>query len=125
MKKRLPQLAGKVLSVLCTGEDTGQLIYDPFFQDQGGRLFMVGIVPKEASRDNWMEGLLCAIAWDTVQDYVIFASMDDYLTRLKAPAKRWPSPNRRSSEREPAVQLARRSERHRRLAPVADLRVGR
>jgi len=54
---------------------------------------MVGIVPKESSRDNWMEGLPCAIAWDTVQDYVIFASMDDYLAKLRAPRKRWPSPN--------------------------------
>ncbi|MEI8044786.1 MAG: hypothetical protein WCL11_25465 [Verrucomicrobiota bacterium] len=110
MKKHLPQLAGKVLSVLCTGEDTGQLIYDPFFQDQGGRLFMVGIVPKEASRDNWMEGLLCAIAWDTVQDYVIFASMDDYLTRLKAPAKRWPSPNK-TVQRTGASRSARKKKR--------------
>jgi len=52
MKSRLPQFAGKVLSVLCAGEDTGQLIYDPSFEEQGGRLFMVGIVPKESSRDN-------------------------------------------------------------------------
>jgi len=94
MKKHLPQFAGKVLSVLCAGEDTGQLIYDPSFEEQGGRLFMVGIVPKESSRDNWMEGLPCAIAWDTVQDYVIFASMDDYLTRLRAPQRRWPGPNK-------------------------------
>jgi hypothetical protein len=94
MKKHLPQLAGKVLSVLCAGEDTGQLIYDPSFQEQGGRLFMIGTVPKEASRDNWMEGLPCAIAWDTVQDYVIFASMDDYLERLHAPHKRWRTQNK-------------------------------
>ena len=93
MKKYLPQFTGKVLSVLCAGEDTGQLIYDPSFQEQGGRLFMIGTVPKEASRDNWMEGLPCAIAWDTVQDYVVFASMDDYIARLKAPRKRWPAPS--------------------------------
>jgi hypothetical protein len=91
MKKHLPQFSGKVLSVLCAGEDTGQLIYDPAFQEQGGRLFIVGTVPKEASRDNWMEGLPCAIAWNTVQDYVVFASMDDYLARLRAPRKRWPA----------------------------------
>jgi|ERR1017187_4956389 hypothetical protein len=93
MKKYLPQFTGKVLSVLCAGEDTGQLICDPSFQEQGGRLFMIGTVPKEASRDNWMEGLPCAIAWDTVQDYVVFASMDDYIARLKAPRKRWPAPS--------------------------------
>ena len=91
MKYHLPEVAGKILSVLCAGEDTGQLIHDPSFEEQGGRLFLIGTVPKEASRDNWMEGLPCAIAWDTVQDYVTFASMDDYLTRLRAPRKRWPA----------------------------------
>ena len=44
---------------------------------------MVGAVPKKASQDDWMEGLPCAIAWDTVQDYVVFQSIDDYLTRLE------------------------------------------
>jgi hypothetical protein len=91
-KRRLPQLNGKVLSVLCTGEDTGQLIRNPSFEEQGGRLFLVGLVPEEASHDNWMEGLYCAIAWDTVQDYVVFDSMSDYLSRLKARRKRWKSP---------------------------------
>ena len=95
IKKHLPQFAGKVLSVLCAGEDTGQLIRDPSFREQGGRLFWVGLVPEEASRDNWMEGLPCAIAWDAVQGYVVFDSMSDYLARLKAPRKRWTSPNKR------------------------------
>jgi hypothetical protein len=94
MKYNLPKVAGKVLSVLCVGEDTGQLIYDPSFEEQGGRLFLVGTVPKEASQDNWMEGLPHAIAWETVQDYVIFDSMDDYLTRLRAKRQRWPGPNK-------------------------------
>ena len=94
MRKHLPQFAGKVLSVVCAGEDTGQLIYNPLFQEQGGRLFVVGTVPKEASRDNWMEGLTCAIAWETVQDYVVFESIDDYLGRLRSPRKRWPASNK-------------------------------
>jgi len=90
----LPQFAGRVLSVLCAGEDTGQLIYDPSFEEQGGRLFLVGLVPEDASRDNWMEGLTGAIAWETVQDYVIFDSMQDYLTRLHEARKRWVSPKK-------------------------------
>ena len=107
MKTHLPQLGGKVLSVLCAGEDTGQLIYDPTFEEQGGCLFMIGTVPKDSSRDNWMERLLCAIAWDTVQGYVVFASMDDFLTRLHAPRKRWPAPNK--TIRRAAIQSRRQS----------------
>lgn len=95
MKRRLPQFAGKVLSVVCAGEDTGQLISNPAFEEQGERLFLVGVVPKDSSRDNWMEGLPCAVAWETVQDYVVFASMDDYLTRLH-PSRRRVNPRKRS-----------------------------
>jgi hypothetical protein len=68
MKTGLPNFKNKVLSVVCRGEDTGQLICNPSFEKQGHRLFIVGTVPKDASQDNWMEGLTCAIAWDTVQD---------------------------------------------------------
>jgi hypothetical protein len=84
MKSHLPSFAGKVLSVLCQYEDTSQLIADPKFDIQGDRLFLVGTVPKKSSQDNWMEGLPCAIAWATVQDYVIFDSIEDYLTRLNS-----------------------------------------
>ena len=89
MKAELPDFEGKVVSVVCTNEDTGQLIRSPEFKMQGGRLFMVGTVPEDASQDNWMENLPCAIAWDTVQDYVIFVSMADYLTRLHSRRRKW------------------------------------
>jgi hypothetical protein len=88
MKNRLPSFSNRVLSVLCVSEDTGQLIAAPKWEMQGGRLFLIGTVPKKASQDNWMEGLTCAIAWDTVQDYVVFASIDDYLGRLEAGPRR-------------------------------------
>jgi len=83
MKSRLSSFANRILSVLCIGEDTGQLIANPVWETQGGRLFLVGTVPKKASQDNWMEVLPCAIAWDTVQDHVVFQSINDYLTRLE------------------------------------------
>ena len=91
---RLPRFKNKVISVVCENEDTGQLISNPTFERQGGRLFLVGTVPPDASQDNWMEDLTTAIAWDTVQDYVVFASMDDYQKRLhtvKRPSKAAPS----------------------------------
>ena len=84
MKTRLPNFRNRVVSVVCENEDTGQLILNPAFQLQGGRVFLVGTVPPDASQDNWMEGLTTAIAWDTVQDYVVFDSMSDFLTRLNS-----------------------------------------
>jgi hypothetical protein len=83
MKSYLPSFAGKVLSVICEHADSSQILADSRFEIQGDRLFLVGTVPKQSSRNNWMEGLPSAIAWETVQDYVIFDSIDDYLDRLK------------------------------------------
>jgi hypothetical protein len=81
-----------VLSVVCEHEDTGQLIFDPHFATQGGRVFLVGTVPSNASADNWMENLPCAIAWDSVQNYVVFESMEDFQTRLNATTKKSKKP---------------------------------
>lgn len=76
-----------MLSVVCAGEDTGQLIANPKWERQGGRLFLVGTVPRKGSQDDWMYGLPTAIAWDRVQDYVVFVSPEDYLQRLGAGPK--------------------------------------
>ena len=91
MKTTIPRFDGKVISVVCENEETGQLIFSPKFESQGGRLFIVGTVPRESSRDNWIEGLTTAIAWDTVQDYVVFESMEDFIKRLSSRKRRWPA----------------------------------
>ncbi len=88
IKDTKPNFKGKVLSVLCVNEDTSQLISNPTFESQVGRVFLTGTVPKDSSQDNWMEGLKVSIAWNTVQDYVIFESIDDYLTRLNSNDKK-------------------------------------
>ena len=92
---KIPIFKNKIVSVVCENEDTGQLIFNPKFEKQGNRLFLVGTVPPDSSQDNWMEGLVTAIAWDTVQDYVVFDSMDDFLTRLHKQKKK--KPNKRIS----------------------------
>jgi hypothetical protein len=83
MKSYLPTFTGKILSVLSANEDTSQIIADAKLEIQGGRLFLVGTVPKGGSRVDWMLGLRSAIAWDMVQDYVVFDSLEDYQKRLK------------------------------------------
>ncbi len=44
-----------------------------------GRLFIVGLVPKGATTNNWAADRACAIAWDQVIDYMIFDSETQYL----------------------------------------------
>ena len=88
MKDKLPNFIGKTLSVALTGEDTSHIIVDPRFEWQGGRLFLIGTSPPGASRRDWMAGLDEVLAWDCVETYVVFASAEDYFTRLKTCAKR-------------------------------------
>lgn len=88
LKDELPNFEGRVLSVLCQHENTSQLLADVVFKKYAGRVFLVGNVPEQASQDNWTANLPSAIAWDSVQDYVIFDSVSDYQKRLNRKPKK-------------------------------------
>jgi len=83
MKKALPDFSGKTVSLAIIGAESARIIVDPHFTSQGGRLFLIGKIPQGASLDDWMEGLEGAVAWDRVEEYVIFESFEDYIKRLK------------------------------------------
>jgi hypothetical protein len=82
MKSKLPDFTSKMVSVLSVGEDTPCLIGDAHFEMQAGRLFLVGIVPRGGSAGDWVAGLPSAVAWDTVQEYIVFDSAEDYVKRV-------------------------------------------
>ncbi|OPZ28991.1 MAG: hypothetical protein BWZ02_01108 [Lentisphaerae bacterium ADurb.BinA184] len=80
MKYRLPDFAGKTVSFSTADSTLG--VEEPRFETQGGRLFVVGIVPKGATTSDWAAGVRCAVAWEAVTDYLIFESVADYSARL-------------------------------------------
>ena len=82
MKDTTPNFKGKVLSVALCAQGWSRAIQDPHFEMQCGRLFLVGVSPKDASTKDWVAGLPYAIAWDSVADYAVFDSVDQYLERL-------------------------------------------
>ena len=94
MKSKLPNFKGKMVSILSEGEVTPSLIADTHFEIQAGRLFLVGTIPKGGSTGDWVAGLSCAVAWETVQEYIVFESAEDYAKRVaiydktKAPHER-------------------------------------
>lgn len=53
-------------------------LFDPRFEYQGGRLFIVGTVPQDATESNWVLGCQGAVAWDRVTDYYIFDSAEAF-----------------------------------------------
>ncbi|MEP3248084.1 MAG: hypothetical protein ABJN40_05800 [Sneathiella sp.] len=49
------------------------------FEYQNDRLFVLGIVPEGATDNDWAVNRPCAIAWDSVTDYMIFDSEAQYV----------------------------------------------
>jgi hypothetical protein len=51
------------------------------FKYLGERLFVVGR-SAEIHGGEWLSGLECAAAWDTVEHYVIFPTRDEFAKRM-------------------------------------------
>jgi hypothetical protein len=82
MKKPLPDFTRKLVSVSLKGAEDSCAIDRPHWEAQGGRLFLVGTVPRGGSTRDWCEGIVSAVAWDQVTDYLIFDSADHYRKQL-------------------------------------------
>jgi len=87
-KTTLPDFTNKLVSVGLYGEGEGRPLDCPRWEMQGGRLFLVGTVPSGGSSRDWCEGIVNAVAWDQVTDYLIFDSAKQYLKRLAVYEKR-------------------------------------
>ncbi len=83
LKKGLPDFSTKLISVSLAGEDDGRALDRPHWEMQGGRLFLVGMVPRGGSTRDWCEGIVSAVAWDQVTDYLVFDSSEHYRERLR------------------------------------------
>ena len=87
MKKTVPDFSGKVVEVSIKGDSYAFAIDRPRFELQCGRLFLVGIVPHGTSQGDWSLGAGCAVAWDSVTDYLVFDSVEHYEKGLAKAAK--------------------------------------
>ena len=77
-----PNFSGKFVSLSIAGDSHTYAMERAHFELQGGRLFLVGIVPHGGSNGDWSEGAGCAVAWDGVTDYLVFNSIEHYLKGL-------------------------------------------
>lgn len=82
-----PDFRGKAVVLFCRGRDIAfpiVLAY-PRFEVQAGRLFLVGVTPPRDSVGEWADGVPRGVAWECVDTYVLFDSVEEYLMRLSAP----------------------------------------
>lgn len=96
----LPDYESCVLSLHLRGSDGAVRMVAPGWQLIGGRLFLVGRTADSLGRVDALAGCENAVAWDQVDDFLIFKSVDEYQRRLFPEVKK----------HERVVSLARSSE---------------
>ncbi len=82
MKNKLPNFRNKLVTLGFSANSDGSALFDPRWEIQGGRLFLIGTQPKGGSTNDWCAGIEAAIAWDQVTDYLVFDSPEHYRKRL-------------------------------------------
>ncbi len=78
-----PEFTGKCISILLIDESHSHDLNDPHFEYQGGRLFIIGTIPKISTESGWSANQIGGVAWDRVRDYVLFDNLDSYLNAVK------------------------------------------
>ncbi|HEY1188560.1 MAG TPA: hypothetical protein VGE74_12985, partial [Gemmata sp.] len=95
----VPDLAGRTVVVFTRGRPLAipVVLTDCRFERQGGRLFLVGTnQPCRSWLAEWCDGTRRCVAWDAVEEYVVFDSLADYH------ARQGPSPGEAVAEQRPA-----------------------
>jgi hypothetical protein len=84
----VPDLTGKTLVVKTAGRPAEMplILGGCGFETHGGRLFMSGTnVPHAPGAYSWTDGVRRLVAWDAVEEYMIFGSVEEYHSRLVLP----------------------------------------
>lgn len=82
-KDSLPDFSGKCISLMLIDEKYSHDLNDPHFEYQGGRLFIVGIIPEISTSSGWSGNQIGGVAWDRVRDYVLFQNFESYLEAVQ------------------------------------------
>ena len=79
-----PTLRGKTIAVQVRNRDTTApiVLSECMLETRGGRTFLVGTsLPAQRAGQEWTDGVQRAIAWDAVDEYLLFQSPEDYYER--------------------------------------------
>ncbi len=67
----------KVVSFGTLSGDT-LVIKNPEFNMINNKLFITGQIPKNSTTNNWAKGKECGVLWDSITEYIIFNSEEEY-----------------------------------------------
>lgn len=74
--------SNKIVSFNTNSEET-LAIKNPVVESQLGKLFLVGLIPKGSTVNDWAYNRSCALLWESVTGYIIFDSEEQYVELLK------------------------------------------
>jgi hypothetical protein len=89
----VPDFAGRAVIVYTSNRPVTVpiILTDCRFERQGGRLFLVGISqPCRRSLVEWSDGSVRCVAWDAVEEYVVFDSLAAFHTRQESTPREIP-----------------------------------
>ena len=84
----LPDFRNKVVLVYHVGalsrdSQINSAVIESYFEMQGGRLFLCGESAPGATPNDGIVGCKLCLAWETVEAYVVFDSLEDYHRRVR------------------------------------------
>ncbi|MES9818024.1 MAG: hypothetical protein ABW155_15365 [Candidatus Thiodiazotropha sp.] len=76
-KELLPDFSEKYISMRVAGSNYLHDLENPKFEYQGGKLFIIGKIPKSLGKPGWDDGKVAAIDWQHVRKYTLFDSLEE------------------------------------------------
>jgi hypothetical protein len=81
---RFPDLSGKIVLIYLTNQcdEHNVVLEHARFEQQGDKLFIVGVFAEGTTANDWATGIHTAVAWSNVEQYLAFDSLEDYFYRI-------------------------------------------
>lgn len=81
----LANLRGKTIQCYCHARYGSSVLADCRFELQGGRLFVIGSSVSRSASNSGTDRLMSGLAWDAIDEYLVFSSVQDYMERTAPP----------------------------------------
>jgi hypothetical protein len=81
---QFPDFSGKIILLYLTdrSDEHNVVLQNAVMENQAGKLFVVGQFAEGTTTNDWATGIQTAVAWDNVEQYLVFDSIEDYFSRI-------------------------------------------
>lgn len=78
-----PDFSGKIILIYLINRslDDAVVLHHVRFEVQGARIFLIGEYAEGTTANDWAVDVTTAVSWDSVEQYLVFDSIEDYFNR--------------------------------------------